>query len=403
MNDPVFTSEKSLPKSSQLNVNDESHIENIIPGGKYSRAFGIITIVLFIGILLSFLVNFGVSAYLGTEELVDAYFDGENHQNIFLPVFSDTFYLSKEVQNNIIKIDYSLFGRLPTSDVILGQDEFLFPAFDSQSDYIYAADYLGEYKPKGSELDSYYNGINELTKAYKKYGAEVFFIVIPNSQTVYSEKMPEYMGEISNDTRLKSTTRYLSKRGITNYLDLTDALIAAKSQGELYNNTEDSLNSRGAYYAYLAVLELLPDDVRAEISAVELNDADFVKHTTDGKELARLASLEDKIKNRTVSLSTDFVQKYEILLKFDNYEMSSPKMLYKNDLPSYPRVLMQFLSDWDRIIMTDYFSNTFGTTIYSFSQSPTKEILNKDPAYVFYFIHEKDLPLLSDGSLMPKP
>ncbi|MBO5702165.1 MAG: hypothetical protein J6S71_06970 [Clostridia bacterium] len=402
MNDPVFAPEENVCKTSPLNVGDEAHIENIIPGGKHSRAFGIITIVLFIGILLSFLVNFGVSAYLGTEELVDSYFDGENHPNIFLSAFSDTFYLSKEVQNNVIMIDYYLFGRLPTSDVILGEDEFLFPAFDSKSEYSYAADYLGEYKPKGSELDSYYNGINELTKAYRKYGAEVFFIVIPNSQTVYSEKMPEYMGEISNDTRLKSTTRYLDKRGITNYLDLTDALIAAKDQGELYNNTEDSLNSRGAYFAYLAVLELLPEEVRAEISAVELNDGDFVKHTTAGKELARLASLDDRIKNRTVSLSTDFVQKYEILLKFDNYEMSSPKMLYKNDLPSHPRVLLQYSSDWDRIIMTDYFSNTFGTTIYSFSQSPTKEILNKDPAYVFCFIHEKDLPILGDGSLMPR-
>lgn len=402
MNDPVFTPEETLSEPSLLNVTNEAHIENIIPGGKYSRALGVITIVLFIGILLSFLVNFGVSAYFGSEELVESYFDMEEHPNIFLSDFSNTFYLSKKVQSNIIKIDYYLFGRLPTSDVILGEDEFLFPAFDKKSRYSYAADYLGEYKPKGSELDFYYNGILELTKEYKKAGTEIFFIVIPNSQTVYSEKMPDYMGEISNDTRLKSTTRYLKKRGITNYLDLTDTLIAAKESGELYNNTEDSLNSRGAYYAYLAALDMLPEEVRAELPVVELKDADLVKHTTDGKVLARLASLEDKIKNRTVSLSSDFVQKYEILLKFDDYEMSSPKMLYKNELPSYPRVLLQYSSDWDRIIMTDYFSNTFGTTIYSTSASPTKEVLNKDPAYVFCFIHEKDLVMLANGSLIPR-
>ena len=395
MNDPRITAE------TRLNIPSEAHIENIIPDGKHARAFGVITIVLFIGILLSFLVNFGVSAYLGTEELVDDYFDGEKHPGIFLKEFSNTFYLSKEVQSNVKKIDYDLFGRLPTSDVLLGEGEFLFPVYDEESGYSYVADYLGESKPNGTELDLYYNGIVALTKAYEKYDTEVFFIIIPNSQTVYSDKMPEFMGNISGDTRLKITSRYLRKRVVNNYLDLTEALIAAKEHGELYNNTEDSLNSRGAYYAYLAALEMLPKNVREEITAVNLSESDFVKHTTAGKELARLASLEDKIKNRTVSLSSDFVQKYEILLRFDNYEMSSPKMQYKNDLPSHPRVLLQYSSDWDRIIMTDYFSNTFGTAIYNLSSSPTKEMLNKDPAYVFCFIHEKDLGMLTDGSLMP--
>ena len=402
MNDPVFASKNAVNKESALNVTDDSHIENILPGGKYARAFGVITIVLFIGILLSFLVNFGVSAYLGTEDLVDSYFDGEEHPNIFLSDFSNTFYLSKQVRSNVIKIDYDLFGRLPTSDVLLGDDEFLFPVLDEDSGYSYVADYLGEYKPTGTELDSYYNGIIDLTKEYRKYGAEIFFVIIPNSQTVYSEKMPEFMGNISNDTRLKSTSRYLKKRTITNFLDLTDALIAAKDQGELYNNTEDSLNSRGAYYAYLAAIDHLPTNVKTEISAIELKDDDLVKHSTAGKELARLAYLEDKIKNRTVSLSTDFEQKYQVFLRFDDYEMASVKMQYKNELPSYPKVLLQFSSDWDRIIMTDYFSNTFGTTIYSLSPAPTKEVLNKSPAYVFCFIHEKDLDMLADGSLMPK-
>jgi hypothetical protein len=403
MSDPIFTAEEFRPDvAPHLNTPKDAHVENIITDGKHARAFGVITIVLFVGILLSFLVNFGVSAYLGTEELVDSYFDGETHPGIFLADFSNTFYLSQKVQSNVKKIDYSLFGRLPTSDVLLGDGEFLFPVYDEKTGYSYVADYLGASRPNGTELDLYYNGIKKLTDEYEKRDIKVFFVIIPNSQTVYSEKMPEFMGEISGETRLKLTTRYLGKRGITNYLDLTDALIAAKGDGELYNNTEDSLNSRGAYVAYRAALELLPADVRAEIAAVELKENDFVKHTTVGKELARIATLEDKIKNRTVSLSSDFVQKYNIHLKFDDYEMSSPKMQFKNDLPSYPRVLLQYSSDWDRIIMTDYFSNTFGTVIYNLSSAPTKEMLNKDPAFAFCFIHEKDLPVLTDGSLIPK-
>lgn len=401
MNESLHSLEGKSVKTSSLNVTDEAHIENIIQGGKYARAFGIITIVLFIGILLSFLVNFGVSAYLGTEDLVDSYFDGEEHPSILLSGFSNTFYLSKKVQSNIIKLDYDLFGRLPTSEVILGEDEFLFPVSNDSNVYNYVADYLGENKPNGTELDLYYHEISRLTKNYKFHDTQVYFIVIPNSQTVYSELMPEYMGEISNNTRLKTISRYLKKRGVTNFLDLTDALILAKDQGYLYNNTEDSLNSRGAYFAYLATLDLLPYEIRNEISPITLENDDLVKHTVSGKELARLALLEDRIKNKTVSLSTDFVQKYQIFLKYDDYEMATVKMQYKNELPAYPRVLLHFSSDWDRIIMTDYFSNTFATTMYSLSPAPTIEVLNKGPAYFFCFIHEKDLVKLTDGSLMP--
>ena len=143
---------------------------------------------------------------------------------------------------------------------------------------------------------------------------------------------------------------------MTNFLDLTDALKRARGEGELYNNTEDSLNSRGAYYAYLAVLDMLPRELNTKIRRIHLTDSDFVLHPTTGKELARTATLENVIKNRTVSLSTDFVQKYQVLLRYDTYDMAFAKMQYQDELPDQPRIAVQFSSDWDRIIMIDYFS-----------------------------------------------
>ncbi len=388
-----------------LNIGNESHIENILPVGKSSRALGVIIIVLFVGILLSFLVNIGVSAYLGSEELVDDYYDGEDHPNIIISDFADTFYLSKKIRGNIIKVDYKLFNRLPTSEVLLGDGEFLFPTVDEETGYNYVADYFGELKPTDIELNRYFNGISELTEEYREHGTEVYFIIIPNSQTVYPELMPDYMGNISENTRLKTVTRYLGKRAVQNYLDLTDALRNAKENGELYNNTEDSLNSRGAYYAYRAVINKLPSFIRKEITPVELNAGDLVHHTTAGKVLARKTSLENEIKNRTVSLSTDFVQKYQIYLSFEDYEydMAYAKRNYKDELPTMPRIQFQFSSEWDKIIMIDYFSNTFGNTIYRTSPELNPTVIGKtDPAYVICFIHEKDLHMLADGSLLPE-
>ena len=364
---------------------------------------GVIIIVLFIGILLSFLVNFGVSAYLGSEELVDSYYDGEEHPNIVFSDFADTFYLSETIRQNIVRVDYYLFRRLPTNSVLLGKDDYLFPTYDEASRYNYVADYLGEINLNSDELNKYHASILTITEEYEKLGATCYFAIIPNSQTVYSDQMPDYMGNISEETRLKSVSDYLAHQGVTNFLDLTDPLKKAKSEGALYNNTEDSLNSRGAYYAYLAILDMLPNEVDRQISRINLADDDLVLHSTTGKELARAATLEHVIKNRTVSLSTDFVQKYQVLLRYDTYDMAFAKMQYSDELPPLPRIALQFSSDWDRIIMIDYFSNTFGTVIYRNSLDFNAQVISKtDPTYVICFIHERDLASIADGSMLPK-
>ena len=401
MNTQNFDNNETATQT-QINTVSDCHIEAVLLANKHSRALGVIIIVLFVGILLSFLLNFGISAYLGTAELADDYFDGEAHDGIVLSKFANAFYLSNSVRKNITYVDYYLFGKIPTNEVILGDDEFLFPTYDAENNYNYVADYYGELKPEASELALYYQGILDITKAYDNLGVKCYVVVIPNAQTVYSEKMPEFMGNISKNTRLASINDYFARRGVSNYLDLSGHLIRSKKYGELYNNTEDSLNSRGAYYAYLAVLDMLPSEVKRSIDPIKLNDDDLVLHSTNGKVLARKATLESVIKNRTVSLSTDFVQKYQILLRFDNYDMAFAKMLYRDELPELPRIEFSFSSEWDRIIMIEYFSNTFGTTIYRTSLDFDESVIKKAyPSVHVIFLNEKNIYKLADGSLLP--
>ena len=122
--------QEAYREESTLNLRADCNIEYIFTSGHGARALGVIVIVLFIGILLSFLVNFGVSAYLGSEELVDNYYDGQEHPSIILSDFADTFYLSEKIRQNITRVDYYLFRRLPTDSVLLGKDEFLFPTYN---------------------------------------------------------------------------------------------------------------------------------------------------------------------------------------------------------------------------------------------------------------------------------
>jgi hypothetical protein len=108
MNDNRFDTieeQEAYREESTLNLRADCNIEYIFTSGHGARALGVIVIVLFIGILLSFLVNFGVSAYLGSEELVDNYYDGQEHPSIILSDFADTFYLSEKIRQNITSVD----------------------------------------------------------------------------------------------------------------------------------------------------------------------------------------------------------------------------------------------------------------------------------------------------------
>ncbi len=402
----VIPDDTVLDRSStntQTNIPEEHRAEAFFTNTPSSRRMGVVTIVIFIGILLSFAINFSLSTLLGSGELCDEYFDGKTHDDIVFPAFCDQLFLSQSQRDLIVSYDYLIFNKLSTSDVMLGHDEFLFPVEEEDTRYNYIADYIGDYDPSVYELEAYTTAIKKITDAYDDLGKDCYFVIIPNSQTVYSDKMPDFFGDISENTRLSVLSSYMSKKNINNYLDLTDALKNAKQYGELYNNTENSLNARGAYFAYMATLELFPESVQSKLTPLELLHGELVSYSTEGKQLAKTANLSKVIKNRSVALSSDFPQMYTILERRELVEMAFAKLDYRDVLPSRPIVQFQFSTEWDRIIMIDYYSNTFGTTAYTTTLSFNQKVLDATSAsHIVFFIHEYELHLLRDSSLLPQ-
>jgi hypothetical protein len=77
-------------------------------------------------------------------------------------------------------------------------------------------------------------------------------------------------------------------------------------------------------------------------------------------------------------------------------------MQYRDELPSQPKIELSFSSDWDKIIMIDYFSNTFGTTIYRSSLNFDASVIEKaEPTVHIIFLNERNIYKLANGSLLP--
>ncbi len=352
-------------------------------------------LVLFIGILLSGAVYYGISAIMGTTALCEDYYNGGEYDYSGIYAIDDVFFKNSTLRELAVKAEYILFGRIDNESIIVGRDGFLFSAVDESSGYDYVRDYIGELSSY-TETEALCQAVKQRKERFSEMGVEYILAVIPNAQTVYSDKMPSYFGNISDNTRLARLSRRMAAEDVT-FLDLTSALGEARNAGILYNNTENSLNALGAYYAYLAVYESMPESAISAHTAIEANEVDFLWHVTEGRSLAREAGLETLIANITVSLSGNMQKKFNSLGYFSEIELTAVSKEYRDELSTYPSILVEFNDgdEWDKMLMYEYFSNTFGSVGYRvgsmYSSSAVKDI---GPKVVVQFVRESDLQTL---------
>ena len=229
-------------------------------------------------------------------------------------------------------------------------------------------------------------------KAYENQGKKYYIVVIPNLQSVYSEYMPDYCGEMSDNTLLSLIEKYLTARGFNGLVDLTDALKEAKAEGLLYNNTENSLNALGAYYVYEAIMSRMIEDNACD--AEILNNEFFEFHTnyTNGKDLAVKAGIEKLIKNETVSIANPNEYTYTTVKLFEDLETTYIKSDYRSEGDESSSILIELSDEWDKIQLMPYFSSTFEITSYRVSHTFSKGALeSSNPDVVIQFIHEDEL------------
>lgn len=391
---PVSPDEGS---ADQININTASPLG--ISDKTHGAPFGLCVVfaAFFVGFLLTLSVNFGASVVLGGSELLDDYYDGETHDGIVLSRFCDMLFLDPAVRNNIVRYDYLLFGNIPDNDIILGKDGFLFEIRDKEHDYDYIADYVGS---NTSEVRMIASDILSVIEMYRAEGIECTFTVIPNTQTVYYNKMPDYFSEISSNTRLSRLT-YLIESGsfpTVPYIDMTYALSMGRIYGRVYNNTENSLNSRGAYFVFYEIMNRLPDPVTDGNVRFDIADIEFVARLTAGKELARRVGLENDIRNTTVSLTHRFPQDYTVTDVRGQMIVTSRRESSDTEENACRPLLLKFTNDWDRVLLTDYFSNAVDTVGYSTEMGFVREeIESLRPAAVVIILHENELSLITDG------
>lgn len=315
---------------------------------KRKKTINFLTVTLFAGILLTFMIFVGIdTALVFGDEDDERGFNDIFHENATITEFSRYF-------------DYKVFGHIDGGDYIIGEDDWLFEAVDSQNGYERLLDYVGGNTLTEEQLQGYLNVFGNRTLLYEREGKQYIMVVIPDSMNVCSDKVPGYLGEYSGNSRLSQITGHFESVGFDGFINPSDAL---KNHGEelaLYNNTENSINAYGAYRIYDVVMDELATSRDADISPMERDSFDFYTRLTDGKMIAKNAGIEMIVKNRTVSLSDNAPEHYRIADSSGNVTVT-----YRTDIEHISSfAVVECTNSWDRIQLMPYFSNTFDKVIY---------------------------------------
>ena len=250
---------------------------------KRKQIIDFLTLVLFFGIILSLTIYVGIGALIG--EMSD-----ENRDEIN---FSAYFYGDDNITSFIRYVDYKFFSNSGAENVLIGKDGWIFETVNESGEYNYLLDYVGGATFSDDELARIAERIESERAYYESVGVEYLVVVIPSSMAVCEDKVPAFLGDRSENTRLCALTRYLS--GQSAYIDPTESMKSDSLLESPYNNTEDSINAYGAYCIYNTVMTRISTKPGAPMIRLNYEDINFSVRMTDGKTAAARAKLENTV------------------------------------------------------------------------------------------------------------
>ncbi len=144
------------------------------------------------------------------------------------------------------------FGVSPAPNLIVGKDGWLFLDQYRAIDCWRGIDPFTE-----AELERWRLTLEGRRDWCAARDMEYRFLVAPNKHTVYPEYLPGWLERAHPLTRLDQLTAHMDARSDSRVLDVRAELEAAKSAAVVYFPHGTHWNDRGAYVAYVAILESL--------------------------------------------------------------------------------------------------------------------------------------------------
>ncbi len=156
------------------------------------------------------------------------------------------------------------------SRVLVGRDGWLFYDGDDAIE-----DYRGTNLFSEAELARWKQVLTERRDWLAKRGIRYVFVVAPNKPAIYSEYLPRSINRVTEQTRLGQLADYLARESDLTFINLTDAILQAKTERRVFHKTDTHWNAYGAFAGYRELMKPIQAWF-AEVKVPALDDYELV-------------------------------------------------------------------------------------------------------------------------------
>lgn len=199
-------------------------------------------------------------------------------------------------RNLLIKLynnmQYHVFGTSSSEDVILGKDGWMF--YSSRIDGTSVQCYDGSLLFTDEELEAIAKNMTDAKARLAEQGTDFIVYIAPNKERVYSEYMPDYMGEPAQECMVNQIVDYLREHTDIRVVYPYEAMMAYKEahpEQLLYYQADTHWNELGAY---IGARELLTELGIETPAPEELRTTVFEREAGDLLSLLNLWGVSDK-------------------------------------------------------------------------------------------------------------
>lgn len=256
----------------------------------------------------------------------------------FEAFFNDHFGYRETLLHGLNRVRVDWLKTSPSDHVVIGKRNWLFYTIEPVGgDYPTARPFTPE------ELERWRRLLEARRAWLADRGIAYLFVVAPDKQTVYPEKLPPSVRRRrQGPSRLDQLVDYLNAHSDFPILDLREPLRQAKEKERVYARTDSHWNGRGAYVGYRQIVDALAPRF-AGMAPWPPAAFEEVARPTPGGDLARMLGLDELLPEFDLSLRPQLpghVRRMDVGIHLPRHpSWEQPFALERSDTP-LPRAVL---------------------------------------------------------------
>jgi alginate O-acetyltransferase complex protein AlgJ len=306
----------------------------------------------------------------------------------FTTYYNDNFGFRGQLLTISHFISVQIFKSPPAkSEVTIGQDGWLF----FTPTYVYL-DTINAAPFTETELHTIGDNLSLINNHFKLLNARFYFLVAPNSQSIYPEKLPSSIKKVRVDSKLDQLTVFLN----TNYPEIpfinpTTELVNAKKDGQLYYKHDTHWTQLGAFIAYQSLINRISQDF-PKLSPLSLNNFNISQTPSKNQDLAVLLGASNFL-NEDIPVFSPKVpfRARDLLTVCEDTYIKCAEVEKVTDDPMLPTLISYRDSYLTAVI--PFLSEHFKQSLYFWQGIPyeTEVIEKRRPNVIIYELTEREL------------